>query len=718
MKKLRIALFAAVFAALLIATGAFAEFANGNFEAGNFTGWINPSTAPDPSPLTKFINPGLDNHGDVNYTAFTAADIIRNTRGASFPADLSAVAGPFAAMSQTDPNTGNALHYPFDGEYVARINSEDSYRNPNTKTPNFGGNANSIRQTATAIVDPADNLVHVRFVYAAVMADPGISHRPFERPWFFVGVTNKGQQGTGTDLVYEQFSYVGQTDTAVTWLTGASNTFDWKYTDWISVDIISTAEHPMSAGDEIEIEVIAAGCSPTGHPGYVYVDQFGFILPSAPSNAPTISANDAPDPITAGSILTYTFNYQAIDAAAAPVIAIPIPAQTTFGSVSDTTHCGYSSITNTVTCTMPDLAAGASGDPFTVNVTVDSGAAGSTITLENYTIQSATSSVNTGASVTTTVVAPSAVLTVTASGETTIMPGAQYIYNFTFTTDITANNAQLAFALPTHATYVSNTGGYTCASNAGIVTCSLGTISTGGSFTVTVLVDKLKLIGATLTLPATDYSISATNASPVNGLAAVTADVLTPFADVPADANRDYIQSIWAYGITRGCSMSGILMNYCPAKDITRGETAAYIERAVHTGAFAPPVVPLTYSDTSASLFKYYIEALKADGITNGCTILDPTLYCPLESIKRSQTAIFLLRGKYWPAVHVPPAATGTVFTDVPANSFGAGWIEELYSLGIISGCTANEFCPNGPLTRTEMAILVQKTFNLTMPSP
>jgi hypothetical protein len=718
MKKLRIALFAAVFAALLMATGAFAEFANGSFEAGNFNGWINPSTAPNPSPLTKFINPGLDNHGDVNYTAFTAADIIRNTKGTSFPADLSAVIGPFALMSQTDPNTGNALHYPFDGEYVARINSEDAYRNPNTKTPNFGGNANSIRQTATAIVDPADNLVHVRFVYAAVMADPGSSHKPYERPWFFVGVTNKGPLGNGADLVYEQFSYVGQTGTAVTWLTGASNTFDWKYTDWISVDIISTAEHPMLAGDEIEIEVIAAGCSPTGHPGYVYVDQFGFTLSDPPPSGLAVSANDAPDPVVAGSILTYTFNYQTIDAATAPVITIPIPAQTTFNSVSDTTHCSYSSVPNAVTCTMPDLAAGASGGPFTVNVTVDGGAAGSTVTLENYTIQSASSAVNTGASVTTLVVAPSAVLSVTASGGTTIMPGAQYIYNFTFTTDITATDAQLAFALPTHATYVSNTGGYICTSNAGTVTCDLGTFSTGGSFTVTVLVDKLKLIGATLTLPTTDYSISAANAALTNGLAIVTADVLTPFGDVPADANRDYIQSIWAFGITRGCSMSGVLMNYCPSKDITRGETAAYIERAVHTGAFVPPVVPLTYSDTGSNLFRYYIEALKADGITNGCNTLDPTLYCPLESIKRSQTAIFLLRGKYWPAVHVPPAATGTVFTDVPANSFAAGWIEELHSLGIISGCTATEFCPNGSLTRTQMATLVQKTFNLTMPSP
>ncbi|MBI5964574.1 MAG: S-layer homology domain-containing protein [Chloroflexi bacterium] len=311
----------------------------------------------------------------------------------------------------------------------------------------------------------------------------------------------------------------------------------------------------------------------------------------------------------------------------------------------------------------------------------------------------------------------SANLTLTASGAATVKPGDQYNYTFDYTVSATTLNTQVAFALPGHTTFVSNTGGFTCTPAAGIVTCDLGTVSANGSFTATILVDKLKKIGTPLTLAAADYSITATDAVLTNGLMAVTADTLTPFADVPVGYTTiDYIQSIWAYGITSGCT--NVPLNYCPEKNITRGEMSAYIERGIHTGAFVPPVVTLTYSDTSTSIFKYFIENLKADGITKGCSNLDPSLYCPGDPIKRSQTAVFLLRGKYWPAVHVPPAATGLVFTDVPASSFAASWIEELKALGITSGCTPTTFCPDNLVTRAQMAVLVQRTFNLPMPTP
>ena len=44
MKKLSIATVVAVITALLIATAAFAMFSNGNFETGDFTGWIKDAT--------------------------------------------------------------------------------------------------------------------------------------------------------------------------------------------------------------------------------------------------------------------------------------------------------------------------------------------------------------------------------------------------------------------------------------------------------------------------------------------------------------------------------------------------------------------------------------------------------------------------------------------------------------------------------------------------
>ncbi len=41
-------------------------------------------------------------------------------------------------------------------------------------------------------------------------------------------------------------------------------------------------------------------------------------------------------------------------------------------------------------------------------------------------------------------------------------------------------------------------------------------------------------------------------------------------------------------------------------------------------------------------------------------------------------------------ASYVPPPATGVVFADVPADAFAAAWIEDLFARGITSGCDLN----------------------------
>jgi len=103
--------------------------------------------------------------------------------------------------------------------------------------------------------------------------------------------------------------------------------------------------------------------------------------------------------------------------------------------------------------------------------------------------------------------------------------------------------------------------------------------------------------------------------------------------------------------------------------------------------------------------FFAYVETLAANGVTGGCA---PNYYCPGSPVTRAQMAMFLLRAKYGSA-HVPPAATGTVFSDVAAGSFGAAWIEELASLGVTNGCGSGMYCPNSAVTRNQMATLLLK---------
>jgi hypothetical protein len=59
-----------------------------------------------------------------------------------------------------------------------------------------------------------------------------------------------------------------------------------------------------------------------------------------------------------------------------------------------------------------------------------------------------------------------------------------------------------------------------------------------------------------------------------------------------------------------------------------------------------------------------------------------------------------------------PPAATGTVFDDVPAGSFAAAWIEHLAALGLTSGCGPATYCPGAPLTRGEAAVLLLRAWH------
>jgi sulfur transfer complex TusBCD TusB component (DsrH family) len=71
--------------------------------------------------------------------------------------------------------------------------------------------------------------------------------------------------------------------------------------------------------------------------------------------------------------------------------------------------------------------------------------------------------------------------------------------------------------------------------------------------------------------------------------------------------------------------------------------------------------------------------------------------------------AVFLLKGKLG-VCYAPPAATGTVFGDVPANGFAAAWIEDLAARGITGGCGGGNYCPTAPVTRAQMAVFLLKT--------
>jgi hypothetical protein len=116
-------------------------------------------------------------------------------------------------------------------------------------------------------------------------------------------------------------------------------------------------------------------------------------------------------------------------------------------------------------------------------------------------------------------------------------------------------------------------------------------------------------------------------------------------------------------------------------------------------------------SDAFAAAWIEQMVLPKASPRAAAMAITVPTALSQL----RAQMAVFLLRAKYGSA-YSPPVATGTVFTDVPSNGFAAAWIEQLVTEGVTSGCGGGNYCPNNAVTRAQMAVFLQRTFNLPLP--
>jgi PKD repeat protein len=217
-----------------------------------------------------------------------------------------------------------------------------------------------------------------------------------------------------------------------------------------------------------------------------------------------------------------------------------------------------------------------------------------------------------------------------------------------------------------------------------------------------------------LSLSLFNLSGSATASLPITVAASV-------FADVPANYwARSFIEILYYTGFTAGCaydSSTGIRL-FCPENNVTRGELAVYVGRALHPPPFVPPpATGLVYADVAASNSAApWIEQLHRDGVATGC---DATHYCPSNPATRADTALLIVRSSHGLAFN-PPPATG-IFQDVPTTDPNARWIEQFFHDGITGGCstTPHLFCPLGPLTRAQLAVFLVTAYHLAaVPTP
>jgi len=63
---------------------------------------------------------------------------------------------------------------------------------------------------------------------------------------------------------------------------------------------------------------------------------------------------------------------------------------------------------------------------------------------------------------------------------------------------------------------------------------------------------------------------------------------------------------------------------------------------------------------------------------------------------------------------YTPPVCTGTLFSDVTCSTPFDAWIEQYARDGITAGCGGGAYCPNGNVTRAQMAVFIEKAMRGT----
>ncbi len=171
---------------------------------------------------------------------------------------------------------------------------------------------------------------------------------------------------------------------------------------------------------------------------------------------------------------------------------------------------------------------------------------------------------------------------------------------------------------------------------------------------------------------------------------------IPPFNDISGSVHYDDIIYIADLEITKGCNPP-YNTEYCPDADVTRGEMAAFVVRAL---GLTDDGGEDWFTDDDGSTFEGDINKLRAAGITFGCNGAG-TEYCPDAPVTRGEMAAFLVRG----FGYTDPGA-GDWFTDDDESMF-EGNIDRLKVAGVTLGCnppTNDRFCPEDPVQRDQMA--------------
>lgn len=113
------------------------------------------------------------------------------------------------------------------------------------------------------------------------------------------------------------------------------------------------------------------------------------------------------------------------------------------------------------------------------------------------------------------------------------------------------------------------------------------------------------------------------------------------FTDDDGQWYEDSLNKLAAAGITKGCNADG--SQFCPTREVTRGEFAAFLVRAY---GYSDPGPEDRFIDDDDSIFEGDIQRLAQAGVTKGCNPPDNNRFCPDGRLPREQIASFFTRAE------------------------------------------------------------------------
>jgi hypothetical protein len=214
---------------LLWASPAFALFVNGDFETGDFTGWL--------LQYGRVVGAGGGiTWGYPDHGLRTVIDDTATMPGQTIDVD------------------------PYTGQYMARINDI------------FGNyHATKIWQEDAITQQDIDNGAVLYVNWGAALVEPSNVHPVGDQPFFGITVTAKG-------AVQDTFYADALTKQGGGWVNAGYQGGDlWYKTGQWSLDLSS-----FSIGDLVKVDMYVSDCGWGAHGGYAFLDSIGTVKPPPP----------------------------------------------------------------------------------------------------------------------------------------------------------------------------------------------------------------------------------------------------------------------------------------------------------------------------------------------------------------------------------------------------------------------------------------------------